>query len=379
MSAKALETHEISRHNVQELRPSAELSIIVPTFNEVSNIAELVSRIERVLTGTIWEVIFVDDNSPDGTAQLAKEISRRDSRVRCIHRIGRRGLAGACIEGILSSSAPVVAVMDADLQHDETLLPRMLERIREGADLVVGSRYVVGASSAGLSSIRQWGSDFATSLARRFLHVELKDPMSGFFMVSRSKVEPVAGRLSGEGFKILLDIVTASPTPLRTVELPFTFRDRLAGESKLDTLVTAEYLGLLCSKLSGGLLPTRFLMFVTVGATGLAIHLLALSLFSRVLDWGFSGAQLAATIVAMTWNFILNNQLTYRDRRLRGLRFFTGLLSFYAVCSLGTLANVGVASWLYELRPNIWFAGIAGAVMSSVFNYAATSVLTWRR
>jgi dolichol-phosphate mannosyltransferase len=372
-----------------ELRPAAAglpnagtppiLSIVVPTFNERANVRELITRIDSVLVGTPWEIIFVDDDSPDGTSALVKEISARDSRVRCIRRVGRRGLAGACVEGILSSAAPVVAVMDGDLQHDEQLLPRMLQGITNGADLVVGSRYVEGASSTGgLSSIRQWGSDTATALAKRFLNIDLKDPMSGFFMISRDRVEAVAGKLSGEGFKILLDIVTSSPEPLKTLELPFTFRQRVAGDSKLDSLVTAEYLGLLFSKISGGLLPTRFLMFLAVGATGLFVHLAALKVFTE-LTWTFSWAQFGATMVAMTWNFILNNQLTYRDRRLKGLRFVTGLLTFYVVCSFGTLANVGVATWIYGLNPNIWIAGVAGAVMSSVFNYAANSVLTWRK
>jgi len=355
------------------------LSIVVPTFNERDNVRELISRVDSVLPAVPWEIIFVDDDSPDGTSALVKEISAQDRRVRCIRRVGRRGLSGACVEEILSSAAPVVAVMDGDLQHDERLLPKMLDAVTNGADLVVGSRYVEGASSTGgLSSIRQWGSDTATALAKRFLRIDLSDPMSGFFMIARERVETVADQLSGEGFKILLDIVTSSPEPLKTVELPFSFRERVAGTSKLDSLVTAEYLGLLFSKMSGGVLPTRFLMFLTVGATGLGVHLASLKVFTE-LGWTFSWAQFGATMVAMTWNFVLNNQLTYRDRRLSGVRFITGLLTFYVVCSFGTLANVGVASWIYGLEPNIWFAGIAGAVMSSVFNYAANSVLTWRK
>jgi len=201
---------------------------VVPTFNERDNVGEVISRVDRVLAGIAWEIIFVDDNSPDGTSALVKEISAKDARVRCIRRIGRRGLAGACVEGILSSAAPVVAVMDGDLQHDEALLPRMLEEIGKGADLVVGSRYIEGASSTGgLSSIRQWGSDAATALAKRFLQIDLKDPMSGFFMISRGRVEAVAGKLSGEGFKILLDIVQA----LRSRSRPSNCRSRSGSGS----------------------------------------------------------------------------------------------------------------------------------------------------
>ncbi len=360
---------------------SPELSIVVPTYKESANVPRLVELLDAALVGIAWEVIFVDDDSPDGTSQVAKAIAVRDPRVRCLRRVGRRGLAGACIEGMLSSAAPVVAVMDADLQHDETILPQMYAAIRGGADLAVGSRYVDGGSSnEGLSSIRQWGSETATSLARRFLRIELSDPMSGFFMIRRERVEAIAGELSREGFKILLDIVASTPERLKTVEVPFTFRERQAGESKLDTLVTAEYLGLLFSKLSGGLVPVRFLMFLMVGASGIVIHLATLKVALHVFETTFFVGELSASVVAMTWNFILNNQLTYRDRRLTGLAFVWGLFTFYLVCSLGTIANMGVATGLFEMaETGPWVAGFAGAVMSAVFNYTVSAVLTWRK
>lgn len=358
-----------------------ELTIVVPTYNESANVPELVRLLDAALSGIAWEVVFVDDDSPDGTSRVAKAIARRDPRVRCLRRVGRRGLAGACIEGMLSSSAPTVAVMDADLQHDETILPKMVAAIRDGADLVVGSRYVDGGSSnEGLSSIRQWGSETATTLARRFLKIELSDPMSGFFMIRRDKVEAIAEDLSREGFKILLDIVASSPDRLKTVEVPFTFRERQAGESKLDTLVTAEYLGLLFSKLSGGLVPVRFLMFLLVGASGIVIHLAALKIALHVFETTFAWGEFAASVVAMTWNFVLNNQLTYRDRRLTGFRFVWGLFTFYLVCSLGTIANMGVATGLFEMvDTGPWIAGFAGAVLSAVFNYTVSAVFTWRK
>lgn len=357
-----------------------ELTVVVPTYNESKNVELLIRELGVVLSGVAWEVIFVDDNSPDGTAALVKSIAATDARVRCIRRVGRRGLSGACIEGILSSAAPFVAVMDGDMQHDQTLLPKMLAELRSGADLVVGSRYVGGGSSGdGLSSIRQWGSETATRLAKRALGVELGDPMSGFFMIRRPLVEQIAGDLSREGFKVLLDIVSTIEEPIRIVELPFTFRGRHAGESKLDTLVTAEYLGLLFSKISGGVLPVRFLMFAAVGASGIVVHIAALYVALDVFGWGFEWSQLFAVMAAMTWNYILNNQLTYRDRRLRGMAFVVGLFTFYVVCTFGTIANVGVASWIHGFHPVPWIAGLAGAVMGAVFNYAASSVLTWRK
>ena len=377
MSSLGLAEHP-SGADVPTARP-AELSIIVPTFKERDNIVELHRRLVEVLGSVAFEMIVVDDNSPDGTHEVARDLARRDPRVRCIRRIGRRGLAGACVEGILSSSAPVVAVMDADLQHDERLLPSMLDAIGSGADLVVGSRYVDGGTSGeGLSPIRRWGSELATRLALRLGGARLSDPMSGFFMVRRAVVDEVAGDLAKEGYKILLDLVWTTPRKLSVVELPYRFRQRVAGESKLDSLVTAEYLGLLLSKLFGGFLPVRFLMFAAVGASGVAVHLATLAYGRSMLGLGFEWAQALAVLVAMTWNFLLNNQLTYRDRRLRGMPFLTGLVTFYAACSIGSVANVGVASWIHSFYEIDWVAGLSGALMGAVFNYAASSVLIWK-
>jgi dolichol-phosphate mannosyltransferase len=355
------------------------LSVVVPVFKEVANVPILVERLTRVLDGLAWEVIFVDDDSPDGTADAARRIASANPRVRCIRRIGRRGLAGACIEGMLASSASVVAVMDGDLQHDETLLPAMFAKVQTGSvDLVIGSRFVDGGSAEqGFSKVRQRGSAAATILAQRLFGVTLSDPMSGFFMMDRRAFEAVAPKLSTRGFKILLDILASSKGALRVAELPFVFGARQHGESKLDNMVVLEYLGLLLAKLSGDRISIRFVLFALVGATGLIVHLLALD---RALAFGlpFDWAQMTAAFTAMTSNFFLNNQLTYRDKRLKGLALLVGLLTFYLVCSVGMVANVGVANWVYGAQPLWWFAGTAGAVMGVVFNYAASSVLTWR-
>src|SRR5271154_1649824 len=168
-----------------------ELTVVAPTFNESSNVARLVEKLDATLAGVAWEVIFVDDNSPDGTAALVKEIAARDARVRCLRRVGRRGLAGAVTEGALASAAPFVAVIDADMQHDETLLPRMLSILRGGdTDLVVGSRYLDATGlDQGLSRIRKLGSQAATALGRKALKADVSDPVSGFFMLRREVVD----------------------------------------------------------------------------------------------------------------------------------------------------------------------------------------------
>jgi dolichol-phosphate mannosyltransferase len=371
-----------SDHLATRRNRGPELAVIVPTFNERANVAAVVDRLAVALAGIDWELIFVDDNSPDGTADAAWDLARQHDNVRCIKRLGRRGLSSACAEGILSTNAPFVAVMDGDLQHDESILPAMLAKVRAGADIAVGSRYSgEGSSGQGLSPIRQWGSNLATRLSTLVAGQELADPMSGFFMVRRDLFVDVAPQLSDEGFKILLDLVVTAArkgTPPAIAQVPYVFRQRQAGESKMSPLVVLQFLGLFLSKLTGGLLPTSFLLFALVGFSGVAVHLSVLWLFTSVVPETFIVAQILATITAMTWNFFLNNSLTYADRKLHGLKLWTGLLGFYVVCSMGGVANISIASMIYEARPAPLIAGLAGALMSSVFNYAVTRIFTWK-
>jgi dolichol-phosphate mannosyltransferase len=371
-------------HPEQTTNGAPRLSVIVPTFNERDNIAPLLEKLDAALKGIAFEVIVVDDDSPDGTAQLTKDLARERPNLRCIHRIGRRGLSSACIEGMAASAADFVAVIDADHQHDEAILPQMLTKAQEGADVVVGSRYVGdGNSRSGFTAGRQLGSTLATKLSGFLTGKQLSDPMSGFFMLPRALFNTIAPSLSREGFKILLDIIVsadrARKEPLKIAEVPYSFRPRFAGESKMSALIVAQFLGLIVSKISRGVLPTSFLLFSLVGASGVVVHMAMLAFAFEVLDFNFANSQLVATLVAMTTNFVLNNELTYADKKLRGRRFWTGLLSFYLVCSFGTLANVSVASLIYEAQVTTFFlAGIAGAVMSVVFNYSVTRVFTWR-
>jgi len=354
-----------------------ELTVVIPTLNERENVPVLAARLDEVLKGIAWEAIFVDDDSTDGTIDVIRGLSEASPYIRGIRRVHRRGLAGASLEGMLASSAPFVAVMDADLQHDEQRLIDMLRILRVGeADIVVGSRYLDGPSESGLTRIRHLGSRLATGLAKPILHSDLSDPMSGFFMIRREAVEKVAPALSHQGFKILLDILASSPTPLRVSEVPYAFRERLHGESKLDAAVTLEYLGLIVAKLSRDLISIRFLMFGTVGASGIVINLVVLSvLLDQNVD--FSVAQTAAMLTAMTSNYTLNNWLTYRDMRRRGWRFFTGLIMFAVLCSVGVVAGVGVSTFIYA-GESWWIAGLAGAAVGTLWNYITNTMITWR-
>ncbi|HWA19136.1 MAG TPA: glycosyltransferase family 2 protein [Devosia sp.] len=375
---------------VPQIWTAPQLAVIVPSFNERDNVVPLYDKVTKALGDIPFEFIVVDDNSPDGTAQLVKELARRHQNVRCIHRIGRRGLSSAVIEGISASAAPYFAVIDADHQHDETVLPLMLDKALAGDHIVVGTRYAgTGSAGEGFSRTRQTGSRIATGLAGLVTGKALSDPMSGFFLMRRDVFDEIAPSLSNEGFKILLDIIVSAGRArsrrgkeLRIGEVPYTFRPRNAGESKMSSIVVVQFLGLVLSKLTGGLLPPTFLLFAFVGGLGVLVNMAALGIAGRVLNVNdpgdFAKAQTIAVVVAMTFNFMLNNELTYANRRLRGWRYLGGLLTFYAVCSIGAIASVSVGTWIYTLDRSFWLAGIAGVLMSVVFNYSVTRVFTWR-
>lgn len=356
-----------------------ELAVVVPTFNERENVLELAARLVAALEGVAFEVIVVDDDSPDGTADLVRELARHDPRFRCLQRIGRRGLASACVEGMLATSAPRLAVIDADLQHDERLLAPMLEVLRSGrADLVVASRYLDGTEVPGWAEKRRLASRIGTRLVAGLPRLAgLSDPLSGFFMISREAFEGAVRGLSAIGFKLLLDLLLSAPRPLRVVELPYSFRERRQGRSKLDARVVVEFATLLLDKLAGAWLPARFVLFAAVGGLGLVVHLAVLAAAHAGLGLGFVPAQALATLVALTFNFALNNELTYSDRRLRGTAWFGGWASFALACSLGAVANVGVAAVLFAREASWLVAAVAGILVGAVWNYAVTGFYTW--
>ncbi len=368
------------------------LGVVLPTFNERKNLRGMVERLDAALAGIPWEVIVVDDNSPDGTADEARAIAQDDPRVRVIQRIGRRGLSSAAIEGMCATAAPVVAVMDADHQHDPALLPGMLAAIESGNhDLAYASRFAEGAST------EEWGrpdrvkaSNLANRIANKVTGVELSDPMSGYFMLRTEVLRADAHRLSGVGFKILLDILATVEAPLRIKEFPMNFAARAEGESKLDRTVVFEFLVGLYDKWLGRIIPTRFALFGTVGALGVFVQLGVLWIMLHLVfgerfvygNWDesttFNVANTVAAVVAMTFNFVLNNELTYSDKRLRGLGpVLKGWAQFALTCSLGLLTNVGSAAVLKGMGINDVVAVIAGIVLGSVWNFALSNKFVW--
>jgi dolichol-phosphate mannosyltransferase len=339
-----------------------------------------VAKLDAALKGIAWQVIFVDDNSPDGTAEEVKAVAQTDPRVQCLRRVGRRGLAGAVIEGALASAAPVVAVIDADLQHDETLLPAMLRLIQgDEAELVIASRYLDPEGLAtGLSDARKQGSRLATWMGRQVLRNEVSDPVSGFFMARRQVWETAAPSLSTEGFKILFDLLASTPQPIRVAELPYRFRDRLAGESKLDRRVVIEYLSLILNKATGGAIPARAVMFALVGSTGFLVNVAAaMALEALSAPLAFWQIQLLAAFTAMTSNFLVNNAVTYFDRRKKGLALLTAYVRFCLLCSAGLFVNVAVGSFLEDRLAMPIASTVTGAAFGAVWNYVTTTLAVW--
>lgn len=367
------------------------LGVVLPTYNERGNLRSMVERLDKALPGIGWEVIVVDDNSPDGTADEARTLAQEDARVRVIQRIGRRGLSSAAIEGMCATAAPVVAVMDADHQHDPALLPGMLAAIESGDyDLAYASRFAEGAST------EAWGrpdrvkaSNLANRIANKVTGVELTDPMSGYFMLPTQILRADAHRLSGVGFKILLDILATVERPLRVKEFPLNFAARAEGESKLDRTVIFEFLVGLYDKWLGRWIPTRFALFGTIGGLGVVVHMAVLAVVLNLFgadfmvshypkEVAFIAGQTTAALVAMTFNFVLNNELTYADKRLRGFGpLMTGWARFALTCAFGLLANIGAATALVRLGFHAYPAALVGIVLGSVWNFALSSKFVW--
>jgi dolichol-phosphate mannosyltransferase len=356
-----------------------EIAVIIPTFNECQNVPELIGRLRATLQGLSWELIFVDDDSPDGTAEAVSRASATDRRIRLIHRIGRRGLSSACIEGMLATSAPFLAVMDADLQHDESLLPSMLNKARsEGLDVVVGTRNADGGSMGEFSGERVLLSRLGQRISQTISHCELSDPMSGFFLVKRTFFMEVVHQLHGGGFKILLDFLASSSRPVRVDEIGYKFRTRKFGCSKLDFSIGFEYFSMIVNKLSNGIISSRFVAFSFVGALGLLVHYSVLSLLYRGFDLSFVVSQGAATAAAMICNFLSNDLITFRDRRMHGIHKLIGLVMFCAGCTFGGIVNVWFASTLLHSGVPWYAAALGGTLTSATWNYTVANLFVWR-
>jgi dolichol-phosphate mannosyltransferase len=356
-----------------------ELTIVVPTYNERKNLVPFMTNLAAALAGIDYEAIVVDDDSMDSTAAAARSLAQHDGRIRVIQRIGRRGLASAAVEGMLAASSPFLLVMDADLQHDERIIPAMLEKIKtEGLDVVVATRNAEGGSMGEFAAERVGLSKAGRFLSSMVCRVQISDPMSGFFVVRSEYFHRVVHNLSCIGFKILVDLLASSREPVRVGEVGFRFRNRIHGESKLDILVGMEYLQLLLHKLTRGMIPVSYLLFGLMGSVGVACNFLLAGLFSSAFDLSFKSAQFAGALITIAINFLLNNQLTFRSARLRGRKFLEGLGIFYVCCSIGLFAQVTVASGLRSGGMNWAAATLAGIAIGSVWNYSTAFLFVWQ-
>lgn len=356
-----------------------QVSVVVPTYNEAGNIPMIYDGLARALAGRAWELVVVDDDSPDGTADVVRALGRRHDNVRCIQRVQERGLCSAVHWGVQAAHGEVIVVMDGDLQHEVALIPRMLEALQAGHDIVSGSRFLKGAAEKGLpSTLRRRLSDWGNRLTNLFLGAALSDPLTGFFATSRRLFLDSIPQMQADGFKVFFDLVYHNRN-VAIRELPFEFQRRRHGQSKLELYVLWLLACDIVSKLSRGMLPPRLVSFVAVGLIGSIFHF---SILYATMDLGavFWVAQAIATVVAMVFNFTINNMLTYSDDRLRGRAFYKGLLLYSLIASVGIVANVSTAQITYiSLHGHTFIAATTGLVIDVIWRFVVSNRLIWGR
>ena len=357
------------------------LSIVIPTYNERENISQILEKVRKSLRGVRYEIVFVDDNSPDGTSDEVKVFMQKSPYIHLIHRIGRRGLSGAIIEGIFASNSSLVGVMDCDLQHDETKLLEMLALFKKdnSLDLVIGSRFTEngGISDGAFSKFRELGSKIVTFMIKKILSINSTDPLSGFFMVKRNSFLRHAKNLQTQGFKILADFLVTSGNTIKVREVGYSFKNRVLGESKMSLLTALELISLVLSQICGGKVSIRFILFCMVGVSGIFVQLATTGILLLFAN-GFSTSQTVGILAAMTSNYFLNNYITFQERRLQSIDLLRGLLSFYFICSLGAFTNIAVATYLFSLSSNWLLSSFVGAIFAAVWNFTLSSNLTWK-
>jgi dolichol-phosphate mannosyltransferase len=354
------------------------VSVVVPTYNEAGNIAMIYDGLAQALAGRAWELVVVDDDSPDGTADAVRALGQRHDNVRCIQRVQERGLCSAVHWGVQAAHGEVIVVMDGDLQHEPALIPKMLEALQTGHDIVSGSRFLAGAAEKGLSDRRRRLSDWGNRLTNRFLGTALSDPLTGFFATPRRLFLDSIPLMQADGFKVFFDLLYHN-RKVTVRELPFDFQRRRHGQSKLELYVLWLLVCDIASKLSRGMLPPRLISFVGVGLIGSIFHF-AILYASMDLGAVFWVAQTIATVVAMVFNFTINNVLTYSDDRLRGGAFYKGLLLYSLIASVGIVANVSTAQITYiSLKGHTFIAATTGLVIDVIWRFVVSNRLIWGR
>ena len=356
-----------------------QISVVVPTYNEADNMAAIYEGLATVLAEKSWELIVVDDDSPDGTADAVRRLAKQHDNVRCVQRTQERGLCSAVHWGVQAAHGDYIVVMDGDLQHDPALIPAMIEALGKGDDIVSGSRFLASARAVGLSSdLRNSLSLWGNRLVNLFLGTRLTDPLTGFFATSRPLFLRSIPRMQADGFKVFFDLLYRN-RKATLKELAFDFRARQHGESKLQLYVFWLLMCDMISKLSGGLVPPRLVSFVGVGLIGSTVHF-SLLYASLALGAVFWVAQTIATVTAMVFNFTINNILTYSTDRLRSGSFFKGLLLYSLIASFGIVANVSTAQLTHEhFKAHTFLAASVGIVIDVIWRFVVSNRLIWGR
>jgi dolichol-phosphate mannosyltransferase len=355
-----------------------EISVILPTYNEALNLPLIIPRLQAVLKPFSYEILIMDDNSPDGTYELAERLAADTPQIRAVRRLANRGLSQAVAEGFSVAKGKFMLVMDADMQHDETVIPDFIARFRAGADIVVGTRKAHGGAIENWSYMRRFISWGATRLAEIFLPQTCSDPMSGYFGLSRSFYNRISAEINPRGFKILLEIL-ARARHATIAEVGYTFRPRQHGESKLTASVALAYLVALYDLKFGRYLPLRFVKYALVGVSGICVNALMFWLSRNCFAMRDSHSLIMAILVSIASNFFLNNHFTFSDRRLTGFRnLLWGYLKYNFICLGGAFINYAITMNLrQEFALNIDLANLVGVGVATFWNYFINLNLTW--
>ena len=358
------------------------ISVIIPTFNERKNISNLVNRLLKLDIPYDIEIIIVDDNSSDGTSDIVRKLVLYEKRIRLISRVGRSGLSSAIKEGCLCASGELVAVMDADGQHEPSYIIEAIECIKKlKVDIVVGSRFTKGSRIRGLSKSRERGSSFANFLARLSLYgfyTDLSDYMSGFFLFKRKVCIKFIEKIDVNGFKFFYELLALSRGKLKVSEIPILFKERIYGNSKLDLPVVWDFFISLIHSFMRRIIPRRAVSFGLVGSIGVFVQLCTIYFLMAVSSLAFEKVLPVGVIVAASSNYIINNILTFRTKKLVGKSFYLGLFKFLLVSSLPIIANIGITNLFYnQLSVNTLMSQIGGILVVFIWNYAASSKVVW--
>ncbi len=355
------------------------LSLVIPTYNEAENLPILIDRLCSVLSLIDYELIVVDDDSPDGTWRLAETMAADNSRIRSLRRIGERGLSSAVMLGMSTAEGSVIAVIDADLQHDPRVLPEMIKPIlADRADIVVASREVEGGSYGDFTTSRRTLSVAGAALARTLTGTPVSDPMSGYFAVSRAHMERVAPKVNPRGFKILLEFLARGDRP-RVAEIGYEFGLRQHGETKLTTSVAFSYLLSLIGLFTGRLLSATMTAYLLVGLFGVLVQFGALGIATTA---GITFAAALAMEISVLSNYWMNNRFTFAPERRRGARFISGLVPFHLVAAHGLLIQIGLVTTATGTTSGLGEGPLgyrlAGIALATAGNFALNRHLTWR-